>query len=222
MTTMIALVPMRHESERVPDKNFRDVAGKPLYAHIIETLLDCRSISEIVVDTDSPVIKTGVSSKYPSVRVIDRPENLRDGMISMNEVLLHDVSQTKADYYLQTHSTNPLLRSDTIEGAIDEFMQGYPRCDSLFSVTRVQTRFWKKDGTPINHEPDKLLRTQDLPPMFEENSCIYIFERESFLNRQNRIGERPYLFEIASIEALDIDEESDLRMADLILKSGLE
>jgi CMP-N-acetylneuraminic acid synthetase len=174
---------MRHKSERVPDKNFRDVAGKPLYAHIIETLLDCKSISDIVVDTDSSVIKSGLSTSYPSVRVIDRPENLRDGGISMNEVLFYDVSQVSAAYYIQTHSTNPLLRSETIEEAIDTFMQGMSKFDSLFSVTKVQTRFWKKDGTPINHEPDSLLRTQDLPPMFEENSCIYIFERESFLNR---------------------------------------
>jgi CMP-N-acetylneuraminic acid synthetase len=138
----------------------------------------------------------------------------------MNEVLLYDVSHVEADYYIQTHSTNPLLRSETIEQAIDKFMEGIPRIDSLFSVTKVQTRFWKKDGTPINHEPDKLLRTQDLPPMFEENSCIYIFERESFMNRKNRIGERPYLFEIAAVEALDIDEESDLRIAECILREG--
>lgn len=221
MTVIVALLPMRHLSERVPEKNFRKVAGKPLYAHIIETLLQCEKISAIVVDTDSLVIKGGITEEYPSVKIIDRPENLRDGRISMNEVLLHDVSVLQGSYFIQTHSTNPLLKSETIDKAIDQFLDGFPKFDSLFSVTKVQTRFWNKNGTPINHDPGTLLRTQDLTPMFEENSCIYIFERENFLERKNRIGERPFLFEIDAIEALDIDEEADLLIAESLLQGEL-
>jgi CMP-N-acetylneuraminic acid synthetase len=218
VTSVIALLPMRHHSERVPEKNFREVAGKPLYAHIVETLLKCGKISSIVVDTDSPTISRGITEKYPSVDIIDRPEHLRDGRISMNEVLLHDVSVMEGTYFIQTHSTNPLLRSETIDRAIEEFLDGIPRFDSLFSVTKIQTRFWDENGMPINHDPKTLLRTQDLTPMFEENSCIYIFEREAFLQRKNRIGERPYLFEIDALEALDIDEEADLLIAESILR----
>jgi CMP-N-acetylneuraminic acid synthetase len=218
VTSVIALLPMRHHSERVPEKNFREVAGKPLYAHIVQTLLKCGKISSIVVDTDSPTISRGITEKYPSVDIIDRPEHLRDGRISMNEVLLHDVSVMEGTYFIQTHSTNPLLRSETIDRAIEEFLDGIPRFDSLFSVTKIQTRFWDENGMPINHDPKTLLRTQDLTPMFEENSCIYIFEREAFLQRKNRIGERPYLFEIDALEALDIDEEADLLIAESILR----
>jgi CMP-N-acetylneuraminic acid synthetase len=218
VTSVIALLPMRHHSERVPEKNFREVAGKPLYAHIVQTLLKCGKISSIVVDTDSPTISRGITEKYPSVDIIDRPEHLRDGRISMNEVLLHDVSVMEGTYFIQTHSTNPLLRSETIDRAIEEFLDGIPRFDSLFSVTKIQTRFWDENGMPINHDPETLLRTQDLTPMFEENSCIYIFEREAFLQRKNRIGERPYLFEIDALEALDIDEEADLLIAESILR----
>jgi CMP-N-acetylneuraminic acid synthetase len=220
MTGFAALVPMRHHSERVPEKNFRMVAGKPLYAYILETLLQCHNISEIVVDTDSPTIKEGLSSSYPQVRVIDRPENLRGDMISMNEILLYDVSQLGTPYFLQTHSTNPLLKGETVEKAIDNFLIGFPTNDSLFSVTRVQTRLWTEDLRPINHDPSSLIRTQDLPPVFEENSCIYIFEREAFLKHKLRIGERPSLFEIDPLEALDIDEESDLQIAECLLKGG--
>lgn len=221
MTNFAALVPMRHQSERVPEKNFRLVAGKPLYAYILETLQQCHSISEIVVDTDSPVIKEGIAGSYPDVRLIDRPEHLRDGTTPMNEILLHDVSQLGAPYFLQTHSTNPLLKAETIEKAIDNFLIGFPTHDSLFSVTRVQTRLWSEDGRPMNHDPSSLIRTQDLPPIYEENSCMYIFERETFLKHENRIGERPTLFEINAIEALDIDEESDLQIAECLLEAGI-
>jgi len=218
---IVALVPMRHHSERVPGKNYRPLAGKPLFHWILETLLAVPTIVEVVVDTDSPVIIQGVREHFPEVRILERPEHLRDGRIPMNEVLLHDVRQVPADFYLQTHSTNPLLRAETVARAIQTFLNHYPAYDSLFSVTRIQTRLWDQLARPINHNPAILLRTQDLPPVYEENSCIYIFTRDLLERRRNRIGERPYLFEIPAGEALDIDEEIDFLMADFLARRRL-
>ena len=200
---------MRHHSQRVPGKNYRLLAGKPLYHHIIETLLTVQEISSILVDTDSPVISAGLHKDFPRVLVIDRPQNLCADTISMNEILLHDTAQVEADFYLQTHSTNPLLRADTISKAISHFLADYPAYDSLFSVTRLQTRLYDQNGLPLNHDPEKLIQTQDLPPVYEENSCIYIFTRENLLHRQNRLGLHPKLFEMDPQEAWDIDEELD-------------
>ncbi|HEY57836.1 MAG TPA: acylneuraminate cytidylyltransferase family protein [Anaerolineae bacterium] len=218
---VVALVPMRHHSERVPGKNYRPLAGKPLFHWILETLLAVPTIAEVVVDTDSPLITQGVREYFPRVRVLERPEHLRDGHIPMNEVLLHDVRQVPGDFYLQTHSTNPLLRAETVERAIRTFLAHYPAYDSLFSVTRIQTRLWDQLARPINHNPAILLRTQDLPPVYEENSCLYIFSRDLLERRRNRIGERPYLFEIPAEEALDIDEEIDFLMADFLARRRL-
>jgi CMP-N-acetylneuraminic acid synthetase len=211
-----ALVPMRHHSERVAGKNYRDFAGRPLYHHIVNSLLACSRISEIVVDTDSPVIMEGMVEHFPQVRVIKRPEHLRADTTPTNEVLLHDVRQAEADFYLQTHCTNPLLKFETIARAIDEFLSHYPAYDSLFSVTRVQTRLWDSLARAINHNPAILLRTQDLPPLYEENSNLYIFTRQTLEARRNRIGERPLMFEIDRIEAWDIDEELDFRIAEFL------
>jgi len=218
---IVALVPMRHHSARVPGKNYRPLAGKPLYQHIIETLLDCPEIGDVVVDTDSPVVMQGLAQAFPQVRVIERPEELRADTIPMNEILLHDTGLFPADLYLQTHTTNPLLRPATISKAIHTLQAQYPAYDSLFSVTRVQTRLWDGLGRAINHNPAILLRTQDLPPVYEENSCIYIFDRETLARRRNRLGERPYLFEIDRAEALDIDEELDFTIADMMMKQRL-
>jgi len=208
---------MRHDSQRVPGKNFRPLVGRPLYSYILETLLACPEISTVVVDTDSTVIKDGLRQHFPMVKVIDRPEHLRSGEIPMNEVLLHDTSLVEADFYLQTHSTNPLLRRDTVSGAIQALFQNYPTFDSLFSVTRIQTRLWDSLGRAINHNPAVLLRTQDLPPIFEENSCIYIFTRQTLLERRNRLGERPLMFEINAAEAWDIDDEVDFLITDFLI-----
>lgn len=213
-----ALVPMRHHSQRVPGKNFRDLAGKPLFSYIINSLLQCPEISEIVVDTDSTVILEGLAEHFPSVKRINRPGHLLADDVPMNEILMYDISQTDADLYLQTHSTNPLLRSETISKAIAALLNNYPAYDSLFSVTRLQTRLWDQLGRAINHNPSVLLQTQDLPPVYEENSCIYIFSKETLLSRRNRLGQRPFMFEIDADEAWDIDEELDFAVVDLLMR----
>jgi CMP-N-acetylneuraminic acid synthetase len=217
MPTIAALIPMRHHSQRVPGKNYRPLAGKPLYQHIVETLLACERINRVVVDTDSQPVIDGLRCDFPQVLVIERPEHLRADAIAMNEILAYDTERFPADFYLQTHSTNPLLRPDTVARAIDVFMANYPAYDSLFSVTRLQTRLWDQLGRAINHNPAILLQTQDLPPVYEENSCMYLFTRPTLMARRNRLGERPYLFEIDAAEAWDIDDELDFAITDFLM-----
>jgi CMP-N-acetylneuraminic acid synthetase len=217
-----ALVPMRHVSQRVPGKNHRLLAGHPLYQYVITTLLACPEIGEIVVDTDSPEIMAGLKAGFPQVMVLERPAHLRAGDVPMNEVLIHDTGQVEGDFYLQTHSTNPLLRPETVSDAIRKLLENYPAYDSLFSVTRWQTRLWDSLGRAINHNPAVLLRTQDLPPVFEENSCLYIFTRQTLLERRNRLGERPMMYEIEAAEAWDIDEEIDFSIVNFLLSEKLK
>lgn len=215
---LVALVPMRHDSERVPGKNYRPMAGKPLYRHIVETLLACPEVDLVVIDTDSPVIRADAAEAFPGVRVLERPEHLRDGAIPMNDVLLNDVRQVDARLYLQTHSTNPLLSAASIRRAIAAFRSS-PDHDSLFTVSRIQARLWSAAGTPLNHDPTQLLRTQDLEPVYLENSCAYLFTRELLEGRGTRIGARPLLFEVDRDEALDIDEEQDFRLVEALMQA---
>ena len=218
MPKITALVPMRHQSERVPGKNYRLLDGRPLFHYILETLLACPEIDQVVVDTDSPEILSGAAEHFPRVRTIVRPEHLRAGTIPMNEILLHDTALFPADLYLQTHSTNPLLKPETISRAIRELTEKAPAYDSLFGVTRVQTRLWDALARPINHNPAILLRTQDLPPVYMENSCLYLFSRPILEARRNRLGERPLMFEIDPAEAWDIDNELGFSIVEFLMK----
>ena len=213
---IVALVPMRHLSERVPGKNHRLFCGKPLFSYIISSLSKCPKISTIAVDTDSPVIKAHLAEKFPHVTLIDRPAHLVANEVPMNDVLLHDVGTIEADFYLQTHSTNPLLSPQTITRAIETFLEKRNAHDSLFSVTRIQVRLWDSLCRAVNHNPSILLRTQDLPPLFEENSCLYIFSRQTLEESHNRIGRRPLMFKIDRREAWDIDEEIDFELAEFL------
>ena len=219
MVNLVALVPMRHHSQRVPGKNYRILAGKPLFHHILETLLAVPEVDRIVVDTDSDLVMDGLGADFPQVTIINRPESLRADNVSMNDILLYDTQQIRANFYLQTHSTNPLLKPETVSRAVQALMTHYPsRHDSLFSVTRLQTRLYDELGRAINHDPEVLIQTQDLPPVYEENSCLYIFTRENLLQRHHRIGEKPIMFEINIDEAWDIDEELDFAITDFLLR----
>jgi len=218
MFSLVALVPMRHHSQRVPGKNYRILAGKPLFHHIIEMLLAVPEITQVVVDTDSDPVMDSLRADFPQVKIINRPENLQGDDVSMNDILIYDTEQVQADFYLQTHSTNPLLKQETVSRAIQSLTTNYPNYDSLFSVTRLQTRLYDQHGRAINHDPSVLIQTQDLPPVYEENSCLYIFTRENLLKRHHRIGEKPMIFEIDAAEAWDIDEELDFAITDYLLR----
>lgn len=213
---IVALVPMRHASERVPGKNYRLFGGRPLFHHIVENLISCERIDRIVIDTDSPTIASDVQANFPDVTLLERPEHLRAGTVPMNAVLAWDMAQVEGDLFLQTHSTNPLLTGETIRRAIETFLAHSPPHDSLFSVTRLHVRLWDRQGRPVNHDPAVLLRTQDLPPFYEENSSLYLFTRKSFERAGNRIGERPLMFPMDRLEAVDIDEEIDFHLAEFL------
>jgi CMP-N-acetylneuraminic acid synthetase len=215
-----AIVPMRHFSRRVPGKNYRQLIDRPLYRYILDTLLAVPAIGEVVVDTDSDTIVQEVEQQLPEVRIVRRPEHLRSEMLVMNDILPHILDEIEADYYLQTHSTNPLLRPETIAEAIAAFLAQRDTHDSLFSVTPRQVRLWTAEGEAINHDPANLIRTQDLEPVMEENSCVYIFRRDVFEARRNRIGARPLVFAMDPAESLDVDTELDWQIVEATLRAA--
>jgi N-acylneuraminate cytidylyltransferase len=212
MTRLVALLPMKGHSERVPNKNLREFNGRPLCHWMLNTLRSTPEVDEVVVNTDSDEIAE--EARAFDATVLDRPEELRGDRVSMNDVIRHDVAHSEADLYLQTHCTNPLLRPETVSEAVETFEDR--DCDSLFSVTPLRTRLWDADCTPINHERDELKRTQDLDPVYEENSNVYLFTEESLARRENRIGDDPAMFAMDALEAIDIDELVDFRIAEML------
>ncbi|SHI15319.1 cytidylyltransferase domain-containing protein [Desulfofustis glycolicus] len=214
-----ALLPMKAHSERVPNKNIRLFNGRPLFHLITETLEFCNAIDSIIIDTDSDFIAEDAQKNFSKVRILKRPKALQGDFVSMNDIIAYDLEMTKAEHYLQTHSTNPLLTAVTVETAIENYFNAIEYYDSLFSVTRLQTRLFLESGTPINHNPKELLRTQDLPPVFVENSNIFLFSKTSFKRAENnRIGLRAKMFVMDKFEAIDIDDEIDFCFAEALYR----
>jgi CMP-N-acetylneuraminic acid synthetase len=219
--TIVALLPMKAHSERVKGKNFRELGGKPLFRWMLDTLLAIDAISTVVINTDArSVLAERGLVESPRVRIRDRKPELCGDFVSMNLVLADDVANVAADVYLMTHTTNPFLSAETISAALAAYEQGVAAgtADSLFTVNKVQTRFYRRDGSAVNHDPSNLVRTQDLEPWFEENSNLYVFSGESFARCDARIGRKPILFEMSKVESVDIDDQADWDLADAIAR----
>jgi CMP-N-acetylneuraminic acid synthetase len=209
---IIALLPMKANSQRVKGKNFRDFCGKPLFRWILDTLLEVEEIDQVVINTDARhILSENGLADSARVLIRDRRPDICGDHVSMNLVLKDDVDNVAADIYLMTHTTNPLLTPGTIRAALGQFQEvrNGGVADSLFSVNRFQTRFYTKDGNAVNHDPDNLIPTQDLEPWFEENSNLYLFTRDSFRETKARIGKQPLLFESPKFESIDIDTPED-------------
>ena len=216
---IVALLPMKAHSERVKGKNFRTLNGKPLFRWILDTLLDLPAITQVVINTDArSVLSDNGLVETDRIRIRDRRSQLCGDFVSMNHILADDIAATPGDVFLMTHTTNPLLSPATIQKAIDQFtyLRSSGESDSLFSVNRFQTRFYRQDGSPVNHDPNHLLRTQDLEPWYEENSNLYLFTRDSFHQTQARIGQHPVMFETPRLESIDIDDEVDWQLAEAV------
>ena len=224
MKTIYALVPIKHNSQRVPGKNFRLMNGKPLYQYILDTLKESNYISRIYVNTDSSYLATELQKYYPEVFVYDRPANLIGGDVATNDLFVDMINTLNldADYYFQTHATNPLLKAKTIDDCIESFLSKSNDYDSLFSVKQLKTRLYNKDATALNHNVRELIPTQNLEPLYEENSCMYLFSKNSLFEYGHRIGSKPYMYTMNDIESQDIDIEDDFILTEMLVKKSME
>lgn len=218
----VALLPMKANSERVKGKNFRLIHKKPLFQWILDTLLSLTEVDLIVINTDARHIlyENGLRESN-RIMIRDRKPELCGDFVSMNLILKDDIENVSAQTYLMTHTTNPLLSAGTIRSALKEYWtkKEVGSADSLFTVNKFQTRFYRADGSPVNHDPNNLVRTQDLEPWFEENSNLFIFSAESFQSTNARIGKKPILFPMSKNEAVDIDDAYDWELAEIIIKA---
>ncbi|ABI72677.1 acylneuraminate cytidylyltransferase family protein [Shewanella frigidimarina] len=222
---IVVLLPMKANSTRVKGKNFRDFCGKPLFRWILDSLLAVEDIDQIVINTDArDILAENGLVGTDRILIRDRKKEICGDEVSMNRVLADDVENVEADIYLMTHTTNPLLSSNTIKQAINQYNEelASASADSLFTVNKIQTRFYTAKCEPINHDPDNLIPTQDLEPWFEENSNLYLFNRESFAKTNARIGAKPSMMVSPAMECSDIDTPDDWDQAVVMTHYMLE
>jgi len=214
---MKIFIPIKQNSQRVPNKNFRNFGGVPLYKHTIKKL----SNFNVFIDTDSEKLIKQIKHdpELKNVTVYLRQKNLCGDNVSVSDLIESFINKFKFNNEIiaQAHVTSPFLKASTLLNA-GEKMNNY---DSVVSCNKVQTRFWRKEKygmCPVNHNPVVLQQTQDLEPFYEENSLFYIFNSSDFLKTQSRVGKNPYFFETTFPENIDIDWETDWELAECMIK----
>ncbi|OUN37393.1 HAD family hydrolase [Faecalibacterium sp. An77] len=213
--TTVAVVPIKRNNRRLPHKNTRPfTGGKPLCWYVLSTLLTLPELDRVYVYCSDPDIQTFLP---PGVEFLRRSPDLDRDTASMTQVLAAFARDVEAGCYLMTHATAPFIGAASLRRGLEAVRSG--EYDSAFAARKVQDFLWK-DGRPWNYDPACIPRTQDLPPLYQETSGFYIYTREVITQMGRRVGQRPYLVEVSQIEAVDIDEAEDFRIADALYRCG--
>ena len=212
---IVAFVPIRLNSQRIEQKNLRNLGGKPLMCYMLEALAEAKNIDEVYVYCSNPLIKEYLPA---GVKFLRRDERLDSNTTLGEEIYDAFTSEVQADIYVLAHTTSPFIRTATIEEAVAKVVDG--EHDSAFSAERIQTFTWWQ-GEPLNYSLEHIPRTQDLEPLFVETSAFFIFRSEVWCQHHRRIGQRPYIAVTDRIESMDIDNPDDFLLAEAIVSAGL-
>lgn len=213
-----ALIPIKRNSQRIPNKNFLEINSKPLFYWIIDSLLNSEFVDEIVINYDDDYTLQEVSKYFDSIKFCKRPDKLLGDDISMNKIIESSLKDCTNETIIQVHTTSPLLKTKTIDKAIKFHLD---KKQDIFSVNKLYERFYDKDLRAINHDINTLVQTQDLEPLYVENSAFYIFTKENFRQNNNRINDKSDIFEVIFPENIDIDNFEDFELARIFLEKNI-
>lgn len=209
----IALIPIKLNSKRVPSKNTRPFFdGTPLMSFIQNTCLQSDKIDETYIYCSDDAVQEYI---IPGVKFLKRPAFLDSDDKNANDIIAEFMKTVDADIYVNTHTTSPFAKVETIDACIAKVAS--EEYDSAFCAENIRTFIWK-DGKPINFDPNHFPCTQDLPLVYGETCIAYVFRKETFIKYQRRVGIKPYIHEVGKIEALDIDYPEDFDIANAIYK----
>ncbi len=199
----VAIIPIKSNSKRVKNKNFKKIYNIPLYQIVIKKVIKA-NFDEIYVDTDSKIIKRFCVKN--GVQIIDRLKRLSKDDANGNDLLNYHFKIIKADLYFQIFITAPLLSIKTMNKCIELLKR--KKNDSILTVHKIYSWFWFKDK-PVNYIPKVLPRSQDAKPIIQETTGLYGITYKSLKKYKSRIGKKPIFFDVPRHEALDLDTYED-------------
>ena len=204
---------IKEHSERVANKNFLDLGGKPLYKHLLDELKG----EDVFIDTDSEKLYESLkSSEVTCYKRSTECINLEvDSSFKVSPVLmmidnfLDKYVTDENDIIVTPHVTSPFIKLSTIKNAAEKLNEG---CDSVLACTEHKEFAYFK-GKPVNFNPEVIQKTQDLEPVIMGNGAFFIFTKKIFKENNNRTGQNPYFYPITFPESVEIDNEPDFKLA---------
>lgn len=211
---VVAVIPIKLNNERLPGKNTKLLCGIPLIKYILTALLKCQKVDDIYVYCSNDAI---LEYMLDGVTFLKRPAYLDGPTANFTQIFESFSNEVKADVYVYTHATAPLIKSETMDTCIEKVLGG--EFDSAFTATKIQDFLWQ-DGRPLNFDASNIPRSQDLKVIYRETSGVYVFTNEVFDKYKRRVGVKPFVYEVDNKEATDINTEEDFAMAEFWL-SGM-
>ena len=209
-------IPIKENSERIQGKNFRVLNGKKLYEYIITHTIESECFDDIYIDTNSEEIKEYALSK--NLKIIERLDSLAQNTANGNDLINYHMEKfPDYDYYFQLFATAPYLQVSSIRDCFNTLTTS-ETYDSCFTALKRNGFFWF-NCMPINYRPEILPRSQDITNLAEETTGLYGISKKSLKKYRCRIGSRPYIKFVGLFEAVDINTEEDLKIAEVIGKS---
>ena len=207
---VVAFLPIKLNSQRLPHKNTLELAGHPLCWHLSETLSNVKMIDDVYVYCSDASVVNYCSSK---AKFLQREKYLDGNNVKSFELIGSFIKAVDADVYVFANTTSPFLKSETIENALMHVLDNSH--DSALTVEKIQT-FARFRGEPINYDINDIPKTQDIEPIYIETSGFYIFTKDVFVKNNRRVGFNPYLQVVQGLEAIDIDTLEDFKMAEAL------
>lgn len=212
---IVAVMPIKLKSERCPGKSIRMLGDKPLLQHELDNLKKTGLCDSINVYCSSEDV---VPFLLEGVNFIKRPPFLDYPTSNFTQIFDSFISRQDADIYVYAHATAPFITTDTMRQCIEAVRSG--EYDSAFCAVKIQKYLWQ-NGEPLNFDATNLPRTQDMPPIFQETSGVYVFTKEVFKKYRRRIGEKPFIKEVSFKESIDIDNPEDFELAEALVNIEL-
>lgn len=223
MKKIIAMIPARAGSKRIPRKNIRLINGKPLIQYIIDATINSNAFSEIYINTDDDLIKRFVKEKYPSIKIYHRPKELASDTATNDDFAYDFLQNIECDSLVQLLATSPFVSPTTIAEFVNYFENN--NCDTLVSVKRNQIESLY-ENKPINFNlKQHTLPSQRLTPVYTYACSLMQWNSETFKNNylanqgsyHGGVGLTNY-FEMKGYSTIDIDNEDDFLLAEIVAK----
>ncbi|HEC2874168.1 TPA: cytidylyltransferase domain-containing protein [Campylobacter jejuni] len=210
---IVAIMPIKLDNKRCPNKNIRLLNQKPLLQYNLEVLKRINSIDAIYVYCSDKKINNFIDD---DIIFLERSKKLDEDNTNFTEIFQEFMNTIEADIYIYSHATAPFLKESSILKCLENVIKnGY---DSSFTVTKIQDYLWTSGFKPLNFNPMLISRSQDLDVIYRETSGVYVFKKEVFVKYKKRVGVNPKAVEVSFVESIDINTEEDFELASVIAK----
>lgn len=213
---IVSFIPIKLNNQRLPGKNTMLLEGRPMCDYLFETISEIEVIDEKYVYCSDEAIQPYIMPyEKKGLRLLKRDKYLDGFQVKGLEIIDKFIKDVDADIYVLTHVTQPFTKASSIAKALEKVISG--EYDSAFSAVALQDYMWM-NGKPFNYDMKNIVRTQDLEPIYMETGAFFIFKKEVFTELGQRIGNKPYIYEIDQFEAVDIDVAEDFEFAKVVAR----